>query len=98
MTWPALTEVEMVIPRIQSGAEKKEKKSYYIFPLYLESNETEKCCLLINIPPVQSVILTNSPMMRFFYRIINLFRGRRPHKPAALTTAGKEDYERWLGI
>ena len=38
------------------------------------------------------------PMMRFVYRIINLFRGRKPHKPAALSTAGKEDYERWLGI
>ena len=36
--------------------------------------------------------------MRFVYRIINLFRGRKPQKPAALTTAGKEDYERWLVI
>ena len=36
--------------------------------------------------------------MRFVYRIINLFRGRKPQKPAALSTAGKEDYERWLGI
>ena len=37
-------------------------------------------------------------MMRFVYRIINLFRGRKPQKPATVAPAGKEDYERWLGI
>ncbi len=38
------------------------------------------------------------PMMRFVYRIINLFRGRRSQKPAPVVPVLKEDYERWLGI
>jgi len=37
--------------------------------------------------------------MRFVYRIIKLFRGRKARKPATLgPPAGKEKYERWLGI
>ena len=36
--------------------------------------------------------------MRLVYRIINLFRGRKPQKPVPVAPAIKEDYERWLGI
>lgn len=36
--------------------------------------------------------------MRFVYRIINLFRGRKPQKPVAVPPHQGEEYERWLGI
>jgi hypothetical protein len=37
-------------------------------------------------------------MMRFVNRIINFFRGKKPHKPVPVAPVGKEEYERWLGI
>ena len=37
-------------------------------------------------------------MMRFFNRILNLFRTRKTAKPAPAGPVKKEDYERWLGI
>jgi hypothetical protein len=37
-------------------------------------------------------------MMRFFSRILNLFRGRKVVKPVPAGPVKKEEYERWLGI
>jgi len=71
---------------------------YYFFPIYLKRNVCENCVITINIHSIAIVILSNYPMMRFVYRIINLFRGRKSQKPVPVVPVLKEDYERWLGI
>ena len=71
---------------------------YYFFPIYLKGNVSANCIIDINIHSIAIVILSNYPMMRFVYRIINLFRGRRSQKPVPVVPVLKEDYERWLGI
>jgi hypothetical protein len=59
----------------------------------------KKLGCLVNIFHFRFVMLIIIyPMMRFFNRILNLFRGRKTPKPVPAGPVKKEEYERWLGI